>query len=664
MSRRWIPPALALVLLAGSALAFAYTERLKVEPSPIAGTLVDKIFSPVCACPTRTAAISFRLRKPARVTVDILDSRNHSIRTLVRGDRRPVGRVTYRWNGLDSAGRLVAEAGYRPRVRLAEHGRTIVLPNTIRVDVTRPVIRLVSVRPRVFSPNGDRRNGRITAVYEMTERAQPALLANGRPRVVGRFKRRAGKLEWRGDGAGPALHQGIVRISLQATDLAGNLSRPTRSVPVVVRFIRLARRRVEVPAAGRFAIGVVTDMRAYRWRFAGKSGFAQGGVLRLTAPVEPGPLPRLRHRAGRPCRQRPGDRAGGAVNEPPLVVYPHGAAPVLVLGVRRSGTTLLRVILDRSSELAIPDESYVVPQLASRHRGAVDPSSFVDDLRRLPRLHELGIAPDEVARRLRPGMTAGEAIAAVFETYAAVRGKPRWGDKNPLYMQHLPLLESLFPDARFVHLVRDGSDAAVSFLSMPEGIVTRTWVHPRDVSGFACQWRTEVEAAQALGARVGERRYLEIRYERLVSDPAQVVQAVCGLPGSPTSLRCSTTQAPSTSPASRTNSAWRSLPRSVCATGGPSLAPGDTAAFEEVAGDVLGRLGYEVRGAVRPPSAAAAANYCRPASPRRLQDTGQPRNSGRRSGADATRPSTSGVPRVTAATLRPRNGARSPFGEK
>ena len=83
--------------------------------------------------------------------------------------------------------------------------------------------------------------------------------------------------------------------------------------------------------------------------------------------------------------------------------------PVIVLGVRRSGTTLLRVMLDRSSELAIPDESYFVPQLAHRHRDVVDPDAFLDDLRRLPTLAEWGLEPGAVAARLRPGMTAGEA---------------------------------------------------------------------------------------------------------------------------------------------------------------------------------------------------------------------------------------------------------------
>src|SRR3712207_2484896 len=181
--------------------------------------------------------------------------------------------------------------------------------------------------------------------------------------------------------------------------------------------------------------------------------------------------------------------------------------PLLVLGVRRSGTTLLRVMLDRSSELAIPDESYFVPQLAERHRAPVDVEEFVEDLRRVRTLADWGVEPERVRERLRAGMTAGEAISAIFETYAADRGKSRWGDKTPMYMQYLPLLERLFPGALFVHLIRDGRDAAVSFLSMPEGVVTRTWAHPASAGDFACQWRTEVEAARALGTRVGPSRY-------------------------------------------------------------------------------------------------------------------------------------------------------------
>ncbi|HEX9141387.1 MAG TPA: sulfotransferase, partial [Gaiellaceae bacterium] len=203
-----------------------------------------------------------------------------------------------------------------------------------------------------------------------------------------------------------------------------------------------------------------------------------------------------------------------------------GGPPVLVLGVRRSGTTLLRVMLDRHSELAVPDESYFVPQLADRHLRRVDPDAFVDDLRRIDTLTEWNVPLDKVRRRLRTGMPIGAAIATVYAVYAEERGKERWGDKTPMYMQNLHLLERLFPDALFVHLIRDGRDAATSFLSMPKGLMTETWMQPESVAEFACQWRAEVKAARRLGWRVGGSRYLEVRYEALVQDVEMVLRRI------------------------------------------------------------------------------------------------------------------------------------------
>jgi LPS sulfotransferase NodH len=273
---------------------------------------------------------------------------------------------------------------------------------------------------------------------------------------------------------------------------------------------------------------------------------------------------------------------------------PAAGPPVIVLGVRRSGTTLLRVMLDRNPELAVPDESYFVPQLARRHRGVVDPDAFLDDLRRLPTLAEWGLEPDAVAARLRPGMPAGEAIAAVFATYAAERGKARWGDKTPLYMQHLPVLERLFPDARYVHLIRDGRDAALSFLSVPAGLMTEGWGHPRDARGFACQWATEVVAARALGARVGPSRYLELRYEALVADPEAALRAICAhadLVYDPGMLDY----------VGRTDSARKAHqqrlnepPRAGVRAWRTEMSDDDRHRFEEVAGALLDELGYEV----------------------------------------------------------------------
>ena len=83
-----------LALLGATAAAFAVTERLKLERSPITGTKVDRVFSPVCECARDVAVVSFVLRRRETVTVDILDSGGRSIRTLVRNRGEPAGRVS------------------------------------------------------------------------------------------------------------------------------------------------------------------------------------------------------------------------------------------------------------------------------------------------------------------------------------------------------------------------------------------------------------------------------------------------------------------------------------------------------------------------------------------------------------------------------------------
>jgi hypothetical protein len=266
--------------------------------------------------------------------------------------------------------------------------------------------------------------------------------------------------------------------------------------------------------------------------------------------------------------------------------------PVLVLGVRRSGTTLLRLILDRSPAIAIPDESHFVPQLAHRHSTPVRVDEFVEDLRRIPTLVSWGLTAQEVAPLLHPGLTTGEAIGAVFSAYAAKHGKPRWGDKTPAYMRYLSLLERLFPDALYIHLVRDGRDCALSFLQMPDESATRTWAHPERAAGFACQWACEIRDAQALGRRVGGSRYVEVRYEDLVSDPAAVVEGVCAfaaLPFEPGML-----EPGEVALAAKPHHRRLLEPPSKHRDWRREMDAKDVRSFEAIAGELLLQLGYEL----------------------------------------------------------------------
>jgi len=268
--------------------------------------------------------------------------------------------------------------------------------------------------------------------------------------------------------------------------------------------------------------------------------------------------------------------------------------PLILLGVSRSGTTLLRVILDRSPGIAIPDESFFVPLLARRHRKRIDAERFVDDVARIPTICDWNVSVAEVARRVRSGLPTGEAIAAIFDAYAEGAGKPRWGDKTPMYMRHLELLDGLFPDAQYVHLIRDGRDAALSFLQMPEGTFTRTWAHPTTPEQFACLWRKEVGDARSLGRRVGASRYHEVRYEELVAEPEATVRAICAfaaIPFDPAMLDYTGSVDVSAKPHQQR---LLTPPTSGVRSWREDMSAESIAAFESVAGDLLGELGYEV----------------------------------------------------------------------
>ena len=282
--------------------------------------------------------------------------------------------------------------------------------------------------------------------------------------------------------------------------------------------------------------------------------------------------------------------------------------PLILLGVSRSGTTLLRVVLDRSPGLAIPDESFFVPLLARRNGRTIDAERFLDDVSRIPTIRDWGLTPADISRRVRSGMRIGDAIAAIFEAYADAAGKPRWGDKTPMYMRHLALLEELFPQAQYVHLIRDGRDAALSFLEMPEGTFTRTWAHPRTPAQFACLWRKEVGDARALGRRVGPTRYLEVRYEELVADAESVVREICAFAAvafEPAMLDYTGSVDVSAKPHQQR---LLTPPTTGVRSWREDMSTSNVAAFDAVAGDLLDDLGYAVdSGARSRPRAAIVA---------------------------------------------------------
>jgi hypothetical protein len=201
----------------------------------------------------------------------------------------------------------------------------------------------------------------------------------------------------------------------------------------------------------------------------------------------------------------------------------------IVVGSPRSGTTLLRLMLDAHPLLAIPPETGFL-SLAPKLKGWGDRlrerffRAVVGHPPPSPAWPDFEI-PAEAFRaaleRIEP-FTAAEGFRAFYRLYAARFGKPRWGDKTPLYCLELDTIRGVLPEARFVHLIRDGRDAALS--------LRRQWFSPGwEMEKQAAYWRRCVLGARRAG--LGRDDYLEVRYEELILDTQGTLGRICAFIG-------------------------------------------------------------------------------------------------------------------------------------
>jgi hypothetical protein len=276
---RTVSTVLVVCLLGGTAAAFAVTQGLKLDKSPIFATAVDKRVSPVAGT---EATIAFRLRESDAVTVTVVDDDGEVVRTLLPRRRVAPRRFELTWDGRDDAGRPLPEGVYRPRIRLADERTTTTLPNDIDLDTTPPSFEFGDVRPRVISPDGDGRAEGIRVRFSSGEPVRALLFVAGKRRVLTQA-RESGVIRW-----SAPLRPGRYRLRLAAQDRAGNTSRRVPAGTVRVRYIDLARNVIRVRAGFRFGVGVSTDAPNYRYRFAGRRGVGGGRFLRIRAPADEG----------------------------------------------------------------------------------------------------------------------------------------------------------------------------------------------------------------------------------------------------------------------------------------------------------------------------------------------------------------------------------------
>jgi hypothetical protein len=304
---------------------------------------------------------------------------------------------------------------------------------------------------------------------------------------------------------------------------------------------------------------------------------------------------------------------------------------LFIVGCPRSGTTLLRRILDAHPEIAMTRETHWITQLLEEDGFSPDApvtQLLLSRLRTYPKFTRMGIDQsklDALLSRADP-VSYSELVTLIFDLFGERHGK-RWvGDKVPAYVRSIPLLHRLWLSAKFVHLVRDGRDVCSSLLSWGRderwaGRFPATWAED-PLATMALMWEQLVRLGREAGAGLPAELYLELRYEDLVGDPARECRKLCDFLGVTFDERILNFHDGRTrdDPGLSAKKAWRPVTPGL-RSWRSEMAPEDVERFEAVAGELLAELGY-ARGAPAP--GAKARQRATLARESYIRDVGRP----------------------------------------
>ena len=275
---------------------------------------------------------------------------------------------------------------------------------------------------------------------------------------------------------------------------------------------------------------------------------------------------------------------------------------------------MLRLMVDSSSQFGIPRETSLMVTAWDERRRFGDLSDE-DNMRRLAdRMVEilpsatsrrLGVPPRQLHKRIMAAPpTLGSVIGTCLATYAGRNNKPRWGDKRPVYSRYLDAVFSMFPDAQFIHLVRDPRASTASMAQM--------W-HDGRIAPNLELWERSMRAVEPWRARLAPDQFLELRYEDLVADPTGELKRVASFltlemseveemlrfhehPDETSPVHPNVRNPPTTQNIDK----WRD-----------SLTSEQTALIEHVTGDWMKRYGYEPAEGGAAPLSRALRTYHR-----------------------------------------------------
>lgn len=274
------------------------------------------------------------------------------------------------------------------------------------------------------------------------------------------------------------------------------------------------------------------------------------------------------------------------------------------IGTQRSGSNLLRVMLNQHPEISAPHPPHILqvmmpllPMYGDLSRATVPGRSdgfarLVDDVCTLVEKNPVNwsVSFDRAAVAANcSNRTLPQVMKAVYEVKAQTKHASIWCCKSMASIQYVNEIEAAGIHPVYIFLYRDGRDVACSFRKAVVGEK-----HPYFL---AQQWMQEQELSLELAARLGEERVISIRYEEFIADPVQTLKRICEvvqIEYNPVMLEYA--DASESKITASSGKMWSNLTKPLMRDNTKKylreLSEDDLTIFESVAGNTLEKLGY------------------------------------------------------------------------
>jgi len=223
---------------------------------------------------------------------------------------------------------------------------------------------------------------------------------------------------------------------------------------------------------------------------------------------------------------------------------PHSKPPIFIIGNPRSGTTLLRLMVANHSNIVVPPECGFAVWLYLKYKAwkpktAQAYKHLLRDIIRCRKFETWGLSYEQLQRFFVSKLPQSypDAVSAVYECYGRTHHFPfhRWGDKNNFYLSHIRDINAMFPDAIFIHIVRDGRNVACSYRSVMSRDIESKYAPklPVEIHNIAEEWHNNITRINSSLKKIGTDRVCQVKLEDLKQESELTLRRVCNKIGEP-----------------------------------------------------------------------------------------------------------------------------------